>query len=195
MGFSMSWAAVRGGTPQAVHGALALRGTGTREEIPESDITGAELPGGWYMVASNRDGLRLTEDAALERLSRVGEVIMCFVEEHVMCSFAACWRDGQRVWSVYHDAQSGMDSLDVQGEPPAAFVAIRDRLRAQQAAAGGKKAGVDYIFDIPVELAHSLTGYRHDHDIPGMPKDAFEVLVSTSTTPERRSWWKRLVGV
>jgi len=27
-----------------------------------------------------------------------------------MCSFAACWRDGQRVWSVYHDAQSGMST-------------------------------------------------------------------------------------
>jgi hypothetical protein len=195
MGFSMSWAAVRGATPQAVHDALALRGTATREEIPESDITGAELPGGWYMVASNRDRLRLTEDAALGRLSRVGEVVMCFVEEHVMCSCAACWRDGQCVWSVYHDAQSGMESLDVQGEPPASFAPIRDRLRAQQAAADGKKACVDHIFDIPVELAHSLTGYRHDHDIPGMPKDAFEVLVTTSTTPERRSWWRRLVGV
>ena len=100
----MSWAAVRGSTPQAVHDALALRGTGTREEIPESDITGTALPGGWYMVASNRDGLRLTEEAALGRLSRVGEVVMCFVEEHVMCSFAACWCDGQLVWSVYHDS-------------------------------------------------------------------------------------------
>ena len=195
MGFSMSWAAVRGSTPQAVHEVLALRGTGTREEFPESAITGAELPGGWYMVTSNRDDLRLLEDATLGRLSRIGEVVMCFVEEHVMCSFAACWRDGQRVWSVYHDAQSGMESLDVHGEPPASFAAIRDRLRTQQAAAGGKKAGVDYLFDIPVELAHSLTGYRHDHDIPGMPKDAFEVLVSTSTTPDRRSWWRRLLGV
>jgi hypothetical protein len=195
MGFSMSWAAVRGGTPQAVHDALALRGTGAREEIPESEITGAELPGGWYMVTSNRDGLRLTEDAALGRLSRVGEVVMCFVEEHIMCSCAACWRDGQRVWSVYHDAQRSMESLDVHGEPPAPFAAIRDRLRAQQAAAGGKKADVDYIFDIPVELAHSVAGYRHDEDIPGKPKDAFEVLVSTNTTPKRRSWWRRLVGV
>ncbi len=197
MGFSMSWAAVRGGTPQAVHGALALRGTGKREEIPESDITGAELPGGWYMVASNRDGLRLTEDAALGRLSRVGEVVMCFVEEHVMCSFAACWRDGQLIWSVYHDSggRKGIECLEVKGQPPTSFAAIRDRLFAEQSAAGGKKAGVDYILDIPVELAHSLTGYRHDHDIPGMPKDAFEVLVSTRTTPERRSWWRRVVGV
>ena len=197
MGFSMSWAAVRGGTPQTVHEALALRGTGKREEIPESDITGAELPGGWYMVVSNRDELRLTEDAALERLSRVGEVVMCFVEEHVMSSFAACWRDGQRIWSVYHDSggRRGIEHLDVKGQTPTSFAAIRDRLFAEQSAAGGKKARVDCIFDIPVELAHSLTGYRHDHDIPGMPKDAFEVLASTSTTLERRSWWRRLVGV
>jgi len=197
MGFSMSWAAVRGDAPQVVHDALALHGTGTREEIPESNITGAELPDGWYMVVSNRDGLRLTEDAALERLSRVGEVVMCFVEEHVMCSFAACWRDGQRVWSVYHDSggRKGIEHLEVKGQPPASFASIRDRLFAEQSTAGGKKAGVDYIFDIPVELAHSLTGYRHDQDIPLMPKDAFEVLVSTSTTSERRSWWRRLVGV
>jgi len=189
MGYSMAWAAVRGGTPQAVHGALALRGTGTREEIPESDITGAELPGGWYMVASNRDKLRFTEDAVLGLLSRVGEVVVCLVEEHVMCSSAARWRDGQRVWSVFHDAggRKGIECLEVKGQPPASFAAIRDRLFAEQSAAGGKKAGVDYVFDIPVELAHSLTGYRHDQDIPGRPKDAFEVLVSTSTTPERRS--------
>jgi hypothetical protein len=194
MGFSLSWAAVRGGTPQSVHEALSLRSTGTREEIPESDITGAELPGGWYLVVSNRDGLRLTEDIALGHLSRVGEVVMCFVEEHVMCSFAACWRDGQRVWSVYHDAQSGIENLDVKGEPPTSFVGIRDRLRSEQAAAGGKRAGVDYIFDIPVELAHSLTGYRHDHVISALATDAFEVLVSTTTASERRSWWRRLMG-
>ncbi len=60
MGFAMSWAAVRGCTPEAVREALGLRATGAREEIPESEITGAEFPGGWYMVVSNRDGLQLT---------------------------------------------------------------------------------------------------------------------------------------
>jgi len=103
----MSWAAVRGGSPQAVHDALALRGTGKHYEIPDSDITGVVLPGGWYLVVSNRDGLHLTSDAALKRLSGIGEVVICFVEEHVMSSLVACWREGQHVWSIYHDAQSG----------------------------------------------------------------------------------------
>ena len=194
MGFSLSWAAVRGGTPQSVQAVLGLQGTGAHEESPESPITGAELPGGWYMVASNRDGLRLTEDAVLGRLSGVGEVVTCFVEEHVMCSMAAGWRDGRRVWSVRHDAQSDPEHLEVEGDLPAAFVAIRDRLRAEQAADGGREADVDHLFDIPVELARSMTGYRHDEDVPGMPAAAFEVLVHAASPHGKRPWWKKWLG-
>jgi hypothetical protein len=178
-----------------VHAALGLRGTGAREEIPESDISGAELPGGWYMVLSNRNNLHLTEDAALSCLSGLGEVVMRFVEEHVMCSYAACWRDHRLIWSIDHDAGAGIENLKIKGELPASFPAIRERLFSEQAAAGGKKAGVDYIFNIPVELAHTVTGFRHDEDIPGLPKDAFEVLVTTSATPEWRPRWRRWLGL
>jgi len=194
MGFSMSWAAVKGGTPQAVFDALQLRGTGEREDVPDSDITGTELPGGWYMVASNRDGLELTTDAVLANLSGVGEVVMCFIEEHVMFSSAACWRNGQRVWSIEHDAGSkkGVYDLVVEGEPPPSFAAVRDRLFAEQSAAGGAKAEVDHIFDIPVELAYSLAGYRPDLIIESIRKDGLEVLVSTKP-PEPLSWWKKWI--
>jgi hypothetical protein len=140
MGWSLSWVAVNGVTPQAVQSALALRGTGSREEFPESDITGTMLPGGWYLVVSQRDGLRLTEDSALKRLSCLGEVVMCWVEEHVMCSFAACWRDGQRIWSVNHDSGRGIENFVVEGQHPDSFTQIHDKLFAKQAAAGGKTA-------------------------------------------------------
>jgi len=193
MGYSLSWAAVRGGTPQAVQDVLGLRGTGRREEIPESDTTGAELPGGWYLIVSTRDGLDLLEDAVLSQLSQLGEVVMCFVEEHVMSSYAASWRNGQLIWSVDHDSggRKGIETLHVKGQLPPSFEAIRDRLYSEQAAAGGNKADVDFIFDIPVDLAHSFTGYRHDEDIPGLSKYAFEVLERTIS--KRLSWWKRLV--
>ena len=176
--------------------ALALRGTGATEEIPESEITGAELPGGWYLVVSQRDCLGFTKDKALEQLSTLGEVIICFVEEHVMCSLAGCWRAGQRVWSVYHDCdgRSGNLHLDVQGQPPPAFVEIRDRLMSEQEAAGGKKAGVDFVFDVPVELARAVTGYRHDQDIPELSSVAFEVLTRTHPQP-KTPWFKKLLGV
>jgi hypothetical protein len=196
MGFSLSWAAVKGRTPVAVQEALSLRGTGATEEIPESEITAAHLPGGWYMIVSQHDCLGFTKDKTLERLSSLGEVVTCFVEEHVMCSFAAYWRSGQRVWSVYHDCagRSGNFGLDIKGEPPSVFAEIRDRLRSQQESAGGKKANVDYIFDVPVELACSATGYRHDQDIPELRGAAFEVLARTQAAP-KQPWFRRLFGV
>ena len=195
MGQSVSWVAVKGMTPQAVQNALTLRGTGAREEgVPESDITGTVLPGDWYLVVSQRDGLRLTEDVTLNRLSGMAEVVMCFVEEHVMYSFAACWRNGQRIWSVHHDSEDGIESLVVKGQLPDSFAQIRDKLFAEQAAAGGKKAKVDCIFAIPVELAQSLTDYRYDEDPIELCKDGFEVLVSTGPTKDERSWWRRLFG-
>lgn len=119
---------------------------------------------------------------------------MCFVEEHVMYSFAACWRNGQRIWSVHHDSEDGIESLVVKGQLPDSFAQIRDKLFAEQAAAGGKKAKVDCIFAIPVELAQSLTDYRYDEDPIELCKDGFEVLVSTGPTKDERSWWRRLFG-
>jgi len=194
MGFSLSWAAARGAAPEAIRDLLALRGTGTYENLPESEITGAALPGGWYLFVSQRDGLRLTDDAVMARVSALGEIVICYVEEHVMYSLATCWRDGRRVWSVSHDAQIGAEHLETQGEPPASYPAIRDRLRNEQVAAGGKQADVDSIFEIPLELAYSLTGYRHDQDFPGLSKNAFEVLTTTNSKPRQTTWWKKLIG-
>jgi hypothetical protein len=128
MGYSLSWAAVKGGTPAAVLEALALRGTGATEEIPESEITGAALPGGWYLVMSQRDCLEFTKDKVLEELSSLGEVVTCFVEEHVVCSLAACWHGRQLIWSVYHNSggRGGNLHLDIKGEPPPAFACAGD---------------------------------------------------------------------
>jgi hypothetical protein len=198
MGYSQSWLAVKGKPPTAVLETLGLRGTGTREENAESPIVGAELPSGWYLVVTGRSGHRLMRDQTLQRLSAGCEVVTGDVEEHVMVSVATGWRDGQRVWTVTHDAQRDMEHLQTEGDLPAAFASIRDRLRSEQQKAGGRKADVDYIFDVPVELAQTLTGYRHDADIPGAGTDPFEVLVETSSSASastgRPSFLKRLFG-
>lgn len=198
MSYSQSWLAVRGKQPAAVLEALGLRVTGTREEIAESPIVGAELPSGWYLVVAGRSGHGLMLDQTVQRLSAGCEIVTCDVEEHVMVSVATGWKEGQRVWSVTHDAQRDMGHLQVEGELPATFASIRDRLRSEQQTAGGSKADVDYIFDIPVELAQTLTGYRHDADIPGAGAAPFEVLVETSSSAPasagRPSFLKRLFG-
>lgn len=195
MGFSFTSVAVRGVTPDAVLATMGLLGTNTFEGIPESNITGASLPSGWYLVTANR-GLFPTfaEDPTLKRLSQTAEVVTCFVEEHVMCSAASLWADGREVWSVMHAADQNIEHLQTKGSLPPMFAAISERLRAEQAAAGGKKAKVDHIFDIPVEMVAQLTGYRHDRVMPELGDRAFEVLATTAATP-KRSLLRRLLGV
>ncbi len=197
MGYSQSWLAVKGKPTAAVLETLGLRGTGTHEEIAESPIVGAELPGGWYLVVFGRSGDPLMSDVVLQRLSAGCEVVTGDVEEHVMVSVATGWENGRRLWSVTHDAQRDMEHLQTEGEMPSVFTPIRDRLRSEQQAAGGNKSDVDYIFDAPVELAQTLTGYRHDADIPGSGAEPFEVLTQTSQSAAgtgRPSFLKRLFG-
>ena len=85
-----------------------------------------------------------------------------------MVSRAAGWKDGEPIWSVTHDAQEGDAHLDVEGEPPAGFGAIRDRLSKQQEQEGG----ADFIFNIPVDLAKAITGYSHE-EAPEITFDNF----------------------
>jgi hypothetical protein len=191
MGYALTWAAIKGATPEQVHEVLSLQGTGTRTEIAETGLTGATLPDGWYLVTSDHAPLNLTDKELLAKLSQFGDVIVCDVEEHCMASFSAQWKNGKQLWSLMHDAQSRIDRLDVEGEPPPSFAEIRDRLQAEQIAAKARKERVDYIFDIPVEVASSITGYRHDYALPDDWEVTFEALISTR--PERRPWWKKLL--
>ena len=103
-----------------------------------------------------------------------------------MISKATGWKDGRLRWSVKHDVLKDQRlPLDVQGEPPAEFAAIREKAFAEQAAGD---PDCDYIFDIPVETARSVTGYRHDEDVPGLSGDVFEVLAP----PDERAFLKKL---
>lgn len=194
MGFSFSSIAVKGDTREAVLGILGLRDTGAREEIPESDITGASLSSGWYLVVVNRDYPAFMEDATLKRLSATAEVVTCFVEEHVMCSAASMWVDSRQVWSVMHAADQGIEHLEMKGTLPPIFASISERLRSKQTAAGDEKPKVDYIFDIPVEMVEHITGYCHDRVMPELGDIQFEILTTTDTTP-KRSWLRRVLGV
>jgi len=183
MGYSLSWAALKKGSQQTACAVLGLRTTGKREEIPESKIDGAALPTGWYVIQFNRTEMG---DREFARLSRSGEVVCCFVEDHVMVSWASGWREGKKVWSVVHDCEKGRFHLDIKGEAPAALEGITERLMAEQRAAGGEKAEVDHVYDVPAEIAKALTGYRHD-ERSGLTGEVFEVL-------ERESALGKLFG-
>ena len=186
MGYSLSWAALKGGNLQKACATLGLRTTGNCEGILESKIVGVTIPTGWYVVVFNRKEL---QDRVLALLSRSGEVICCFVEDHVMVSWASGWREGTKAWSVVHDCEKGRFHLDIKGEAPSELTGLREQLFAKQKADGGENADVDHVYDVPAELARKLTGFRHDQDIPGVSGAVFEVL-----EPQRPSGPTRLLA-
>jgi len=101
-----------------------------------------------------------------------------------MASNASCWKNGSLVWSVEHDSNKGIKHLSTKGNLPDSFQAIRTRHFEEQDSDKNRyktadgETSADYIFDIPIEQAKELTGFRHDEE-SGAEGDAFEELVST----------------
>jgi hypothetical protein len=177
VGFSISWVAVRGKETESVLRDLGLEPTGERDELPaESPIGGAVLPGGWYVIVCDRYEHELVRDEVMKRVSRGAEAVTAGAEEHVMVSFAAGWRDGERLWWTRHDADKGIYDLEVEGALPEGFEEIRRSLLDAQDAEGGSEAAVDSVFSIPVEAAKLVTGFAHDET---EPDSGFAVLART----------------
>jgi len=180
MGWALSWAAVKGGTPKDIFSLLRLRFTGRLGRYPNSAIVGSPLDGGWYVIVFTR---REMKDRILQPLSSLGEAVYCFVVTHVMFSTASGWMGGKRLWSVTHESEKEIFHLDANGRLPPIFGAIRERLLAQQNADGGDTAEVDHIMEVPIELARELTGFRHDQKAPETTGDCFEVLERVRQAP------------
>jgi hypothetical protein len=159
MGYSISWIAFHGKSRQQVLELLRLVDTDEADPANETPISGSELPGGWYALFLN--------DIIHPYLDRLGEfsrgctVLGCRVEEHIMASTAFLYQDGSRVWNITHEAEKGIYNLEIVGSPPPSFSPLA--FRQKQDSAGGETAGVDHMFDAPLQLAFSICGYRHDH--------------------------------
>lgn len=190
MGFAVSWLAVSDKEPSPVLEALGFSRTETTEEFPESDFTCAALPGSWFLVCAHEFDSLLSAENVLGPLSAGCKVIACQVEEHVMVSAVTAYADGARVWRVEHDTQQDTYHLSVKGLPPAQLDEIHANLKRQQDEEGGSGAEVDYLFDVPVVLAESITGYRHDKDFAELSAERFVVLRQDHVVHKPRPWWK-----
>ncbi|HEX4071680.1 MAG TPA: hypothetical protein VHX68_10930, partial [Planctomycetaceae bacterium] len=67
----------------------------------------------------------------------------------------------------------------------ACFAEVYKDLRSQQRTQTEVKCSVDYIFEIPVEVACREGGYRYNEDLPGPVANAFEELVKGSEADTR----------
>jgi hypothetical protein len=185
MGFSISWIALQGKSKADILALASFVDTGTPDEENETPVSISSLPMGWTVLFFN--DYDAMSPAILTAWSHGCRAVACQVEEHVMASNAAFYEDGRHVWTVSHQSDQGMYDLTVDGSPPESFEETKKRLLKEQEENGGEAADVDYVFDVPLELAAALCGYEHDkwkYDW-GTPK-------FTQLTKKRRSLWSRL---
>jgi hypothetical protein len=114
-----------------------------------------------------------------------------------MLSSASGWNGEKQLWRVEHyGGEKGLLHLETEGNLPNEFECVRDRFFAQQESAGGANADVDYVYEIPAELAKALTGFRHDQDMPGMGVQPYEVLEPPQDFKKQMAFqnaWSRMI--
>jgi hypothetical protein len=190
MGYSITWCAVREEAVDPLLAHLGLSATGATEEDPESPLSAAKLSSGWRLIWSNQYACPvLTKELAA--FSRGHELLLCQVEEHVMASSAELWSGGRRKWWISHEGENGPKGLETDGELPECFSSIRDEMAAAQRAEGGDDAEVDYIFEIPLKVAETLVGFKHDENYESVVEGRFLVLSNGS---EKKGFLSRLFG-
>lgn len=162
MGFHICWVAVRGKPKKDVYSGFRLAATEEIEELPESPLVGATLLGGWTLLfANDPEELPILEPAPLRKHSIGCDLVACLVEEYSMISASVQFCDGEELWWLAYDSSKGLEDLKVRGTLPSQSGPIRDRhLQMQKAAT----TNVDYVFDIPIEIAKSIVGFRHDEE-------------------------------
>jgi len=176
MGFAVTWFAVREEHANKLLEQLGLSSAAETEEFPESLISAARLNTGWRVIWYNEYGCPFMRPEDLARLSQEYDVLMCLVEEHVMASSSEFWSSGHRKWWISHEGIDGPKGLSTDGTLPDCFASIRSELEEAQRAEGGEDADVDYIFDIPLKVAQSIVGFKHDEHCPHLTEDRFVVL-------------------
>lgn len=157
MGLSLCWISVEARHRTSFLEWFDLKPAGESYDELGSDFTLTETKEGWLVLVANGHGFDL--DEALTGVSSVcGFAVGAEISEVASFSRACAQRNGAQAWSISFDAENPGDGLKVDGEPPAAFGAIRSRAVADQVAEAS--SSVAYAFDAPIDLAANVVGYR-----------------------------------
>ncbi len=106
-----------------------------------------------------------------------------------MASSVELWTDGTQRWSVRHQGDNDTRDLTATGQLPPEFTAIRDAFAAKQDHGESGELSVDWYFELPLELAKRITGFRHDEELPS-GAEGFVELRAVEGSPARQPWWK-----
>ena len=172
MGYAISWIAFQDKTAAQAAELLGLCPSGELEQEPENMFCGVRLHSGWYVVVIDEYGHRFVRERTLQRVSAAADVVAATIEEHVMFCSAEEWSGGKLIWKVSHESEKGLRHLEERGSPPGQYLAVKERLLAAQQQEDEGAREVDYVFDVPLELAEAIAGFKHDRLI----NERFEVL-------------------
>jgi hypothetical protein len=180
MGFAISWCAVPEAAADGFLQRIGLVDTGETEEVPDSLIGVARLDTGWRLLWYNKYDCPFLGEAQRREHARHHDLLYCLVEEHCMASSSEFWSRGSRTWWMSHEGIDGPKGLDSSGALPDSFQQIKSKMEAAQKQEGGEKAEVDYLFEIPLLVAKSITGFKHDEVCPCVVGNEFKIMKKES---------------
>ena len=169
--------------------SLGLKIIGQDDEMPEGAWWVANLKqSGWSVLWSEDEEFGARSQELLAETSKTSDLIHCEVNETCMWSAATYWSDGKPVWTVTH-AGDGDDIYDLttEGTLPAQFADIKQQHFLKQEG----DADCDQIFEIPLELARSFIGFRHE-DV--LEPDDVDTFYEVSSAPRKASFFAKVLG-
>ncbi|TIV72343.1 MAG: hypothetical protein E5V89_05805 [Mesorhizobium sp.] len=161
MGFSISWFGFRG---YEIKDAAALfgRDVGESSEDFDAPISAYRSDKNWAIIILGYCSFPNPPDSYLSSFSQGREMVVVHIEEHTMFARAELWSSGKNIWRIWHSGDKGVRDIHATGDLPASFESLRQQAFSKQ----DKESDVDYVFDIPLDLAAELTGFRHDEVAP-----------------------------
>ncbi|RWD64640.1 MAG: hypothetical protein EOS36_09470 [Mesorhizobium sp.] len=161
MGFSISWFGLRGyGIKEAA--ALFGREIGGTSEDFDAPVNAYGSDKNWAIIILGYCSFPNPPDSYLSAFSQGREMVVVHIEEQTMFARAELWSSGKNIWRVSHSGDKDVRDIHTTGDLPASFESLRQQAFSKQ----DKESDVDYVFDIPLDLAAELTGFRHDEGAP-----------------------------
>ena len=157
-----SWIAIRTDAKDKVLDHLGLVETGmpVQPGSRAKPMSVHQSRDGWTFVFA--EDFEWADRAQVLDLSRFGLTLGVQFEDKIdMTAILCAAEQGRELWSVSH-INDPDHLLEVTGEPPAEFEVIRRKYEKEQAE---DDDDVDWLQEIPLELARRLSGYRVDEDL------------------------------
>lgn len=146
----------------------------------QSAMSVHQAENGWTILFCEDFGW--ADSGQILKLSRFGMTVGVQFEDKVaMEAIVHAANEGKSLWRISYNAEED-EPLEVSGTLPKEFAAIRRKFEREQAS----DDDVDWLSQIPLELARKVSGYRVDEDaieFVGLDSGA----VSKSAGPNRRA--------